>query len=120
MLWFPPTPKLKASVSVSVAFQGSTGPATTVAGIVIPSTDIITTTDVFTIVLHIILLTTTAAIIDAIIGKTMIDRCVSNDFATTTSARAKKLFLFCFALLDWCGAVVLNISADLSGDRNWI
>jgi hypothetical protein len=48
------------------------------AGIVIPGTDIITTPDVFTIVPRIISVSTTAdttaAIIDAIIGKTMIDR----------------------------------------------
>ena len=48
------------------------------AGIVIPGTDIITTTDVLTIIPRIIRVTTTAdttaAIIDAIIGKTMIDR----------------------------------------------
>jgi hypothetical protein len=60
-----------------VAFLRFTGPAITVAGIVIPGTDIITTTDVFTIVPRIIRVTTTAdttaAIIDAIVGKTMID-----------------------------------------------
>ncbi len=86
LLWSPSTPKLKTSVSVSVAFRGFTGPATTVAGIVIPGTDIITTTDVFTIVPRIIRVTTTAdttaAIIDAI-GELL------NDFAITTSARAK-------------------------------
>ena len=53
------------------------GPATTVAGIVIPGTDI-TTTDVSTIIQCIIRVTTTAdttaVIIDAIIGKTMINR----------------------------------------------
>jgi hypothetical protein len=52
-----------------------------VAGIVIQGTDIITTTDVFTIIQRIIRVTTTAdttaAIIDAIIGKTMIDRCLT-------------------------------------------
>ena len=85
MLWSPPTPKLKTSVSVSVAFR-LTGPATTVAGIVIPGMDIITTTDVFTIVPRIIRVTTTAdttaAIIDAI-GE------LFNDFAITNSARAR-------------------------------
>jgi hypothetical protein len=50
----------------------------TVAGIVIPGTDIITTTGVFTIAPRTIRATTTAnttaAIIATIIGKTMIDR----------------------------------------------
>ena len=49
----------------------------TVADTAIPATDIITTTDVFTIALRIIRVTTmadtTATIVDAIIGKTMID-----------------------------------------------
>ena len=44
------------------------------AGIVIPGTDIITTTDVLTIIPRIIRVTTTANTTAAIIGKTMIDR----------------------------------------------
>jgi len=64
----------------SISFGGApgfTGPAITVADTAIPGTDIITTTDVFTIALRIIRVTTmadtTTAIVDAIIGKTMID-----------------------------------------------
>jgi hypothetical protein len=65
----------------SISFGGVpafTVPATIVAGIVIPGTDIITTTAVFTIAPHIIRVTTmgdtAAAIIDVIFGKTMINR----------------------------------------------
>jgi hypothetical protein len=78
LLSSPPTPKPKTSVSVLAASLGFTGLATTAAGIVIPGTGIISTPDVFTIVPGIIRVSTTAdttaAIIDAIIGKTMIDR----------------------------------------------
>ena len=92
MLWSQPTLKLKTSVSVSAAFRGFTGPATTVAGIVIPGVDIISTADVFAIVPRIIRVTTTAdttaAIIDAI-GE------LFNDFAITTSARAKNCPSLC-------------------------
>ena len=77
MRWSQQSRRPKASVSASVTHLGATDPAITVATAVIPAMDIITINAAFTIAPRTIRVTitagTTAAIIDAVTGRMMID-----------------------------------------------